>query len=176
MADGYLEGRGSGADGRHKGAGVEGSAHIGTGRGTDTPGRTPAMPGIRVLVVDDDRVDRIALRRALAQAGVHEFLEAEAVLPAIHLLTAERFDCVFLDYNLPDGDGLTFLRGVRAAGIAVPVVMLTGQQDGRIASQLAGASAADYIAKSDLTPARLLQALRRALPARGSGGSGPHHG
>lgn len=134
------------------------------------------MSGIRVLVVDDDRVDRIALRRALAQAGVHEFREAEAVLPAIGLLTAEPFDCVFLDYNLPDGDGLTFLRGVRAAGIAVPVVMLSGQQDRRIAAELAGAGAADYIAKSDLTPARLLQALRRALPARVPGGSGSHHG
>jgi DNA-binding NtrC family response regulator len=103
-------------------------------------------------VVDDDRVDRIALRRALAQAaGVHEFREADAVLPAIGLLTAESFDCVFLDYNLPDGDGLTFLRGVRAAGIAVPVVMLTGQRDRRIAAQLAEAGAADYIVKADPT-------------------------
>lgn len=153
----YGAGQGGGARGRRKAA--EGSAR-----------REPAARTIRVLVVDDDRVDRLALRRALAEAaGVHEFREADAVLAAIDLLTAERFDCVFLDYNLPDGDGLTFLRGVRAAGISVPVVMLTGQQDDQIAAQLAESGAADYIDKSDLTPARLLQALRRAIPA-GEGG------
>lgn len=179
MTDGSLAGQGSGAGGVGAGPGVEARVPEGPLPGANGSGRAPdpAMTGIRVLVVDDDRVDRIALRRALAEAAdVHEFREAEAVLPAIGLLAAEPFDCVFLDYNLPDGDGLTFLRGVRAAGIAVPVVMLTGQQEGRIAALLAGAGAADYIAKSDLTPARLLQALRRALPARGAGGPGPHHG
>lgn len=161
MADEYRAGQGGDA-------GVEGGAQGRAVPGADGRGQAPepAMPGIRVLVVEDDAVDRIALRRALAQAtDVHEFREAEAVLPAIALLAAEPFDCVFLDYNLPDGDGLTFLRGVRAAGIAVPVVMLTGQQDGRVAGQLAQAGAADYIDKSDLSTPRLLQALRRAVPA-----------
>lgn len=144
--------------------------------------RDAVVPGtaaraLRVLVVDDDQVDRMALRRVLSQAaGVHEFREADAVLPAIDLLTVEALDCVFLDYNLPDGDGLTFLRGLRAAGIAVPVVMLTGQRDDAVAAQLAEAGAADYIDKSDLTPARLLQALRRALPTRDPGGSRHPHG
>jgi CheY-like chemotaxis protein len=140
----------------------EESGGAGNGRrGTNRRGAA----GIRVLVVDDDQVDRIAVRRALAQAGVHRVREAEAVLPAIALLTGHAFDCVFLDYHLPDGDGLTFLRGVRAAGISVPVVMLTGQQDPRVAAQLARSGAADYVGKSDVSPARLLQALRRALPA-----------
>ena len=164
MADGYLAGQGSDAGG----TGAKDGARGGAVPRADGPGRAPepAVAGIRVLVVDDDQVDRMALRRALARAAdVHEFREAEAVLPAIGLLTALPFDCVFLDYNLPDGDGLTFLRGVRAAGVAVPVVILTGQQDGRVAQQLAQAGAADYIDKSDLTPARLLQALRRAIPA-----------
>jgi CheY-like chemotaxis protein len=122
---------------------------------------------LRVLVVDDDGVDRMALRRALAQTGTApEVGEADAVLAAIDLLTAEAFDCVFLDYNLPDGDGLTFLRGLRAAGIDIPVVMLTGQQDDRVAAQLGESGAADYIDKAELTPARIVESLRRALPGR----------
>lgn len=131
------------------------------------PGSTrPGGPGpLRVLVVDDDEVDRMALRRALARTGLAlEVSEAEAVLHAIGLLGTERFDCVFLDYNLPDGDGLTFLLGVRAAGIGVPVVILTGQQDERIAARLNESGAADYIPKGELTPARLAESLRRALP------------
>jgi len=125
----------------------------------------PGTPTLRVLVVDDDQVDRMAVRRALAQTGrALEVSEAEGVLPAIDLLGTERFDCVFLDYNLPDGDGLTFLLGVRAAGISVPVVMLTGQQDENIAARLTESGAADYIPKGELTPARLTESLRRALP------------
>lgn len=120
---------------------------------------------MRLLVVDDDRVDRIAVRRTLAQTGIAMHVgEADAVLPAIDLLGSEHFDCVLLDYNLPDGDGLTFLRGLRTAGLATPVVMLTGQQDASITSQLAEAGAADYIPKAELTAARLLESLRRALP------------
>lgn len=122
-------------------------------------------PTIRVLVVDDDQVDRIALRRALVQTGIGmEFSESDAVLTAIEMLATAPFDCVFLDFNLPDGDGLTFLRGLRAAGISTPVVMLTGQQDEKVPAMLIRAGAADYIAKEALTPARLLESLRRVLP------------
>jgi DNA-binding response OmpR family regulator len=96
--------------------------------------------------------------------GGVEVREAGAVLPAIDLLAAEAFDCVLLDFNLPDGDGLTFLRGVRAAGIATPVVMLTGQQDERIQADLVASGAADYIPKGDLTPLRLRESLRHAVP------------
>ncbi|HLL83891.1 MAG TPA: response regulator [Longimicrobium sp.] len=122
---------------------------------------------LRILVVDDDGVDRLALRRALAHTGMApEVTEADAVLAAIGLLTAEAFDCVFLDYNLPDGDGLTFLRGLRAAGIEIPVVMLTGQQDDRVAAQLGESGAVDYVDKAELTSARMVESLRRALPGR----------
>jgi two-component system response regulator FixJ len=65
-------------------------------------------------------------------------------------------DRVFLDYDLPDGDGLTFLRGVRAAGIAVPIVVLRGQRDGRLAAQLASAGAADSIPRSGRMPSLLI--------------------
>lgn len=122
---------------------------------------------LRILVVDDDGVDRKALRRALAQTGTApEVGEADAVLAAIDLLTAEEFDCVFMDYNLPDGDGLTFLHGLRAAGIDIPVVMLTGQQDDRVAAQLGESGAADYVDKAELTPDRVVESLRRALHGR----------
>ena len=142
------------------------------GRGAE-PRRGPRKGGpersvagaMRLLVVDDDRVDRMAVRRALVRTGIAPHVEeADAVLPAIDLLGSEHFDCVFLDYNLPDGDGLTFLRGLRSAGLSTPVVMLTGQQDESITAQLVEAGAADYVPKAELPPARLMASLRRALP------------
>lgn len=123
----------------------------------------------RVLVVDDDQVDRLAVRRHLSAIGGEiEVAEAEGVLDAIGKLTAGQFDCVLLDFNLPDGDGLTFLRGMRNAGFSVPVIMLTGQDDPGVAADLMLAGAADYIAKESLSPERLGQSLRAALhPAAG---------
>ena len=118
----------------------------------------------RILVVDDDRVDRMAVRRHLSRVpGEVAVEEADGVLAAIERLAGEPFDCVVLDYNLPDGDGLTFLRGLRSAGLEVPVVMITGQQDAGVASDLIQAGAAGYIPKAQLSPTLLLAALRRAL-------------
>lgn len=127
-----------------------------------------AGPPLRVLVVDDDRVDRMAVERHLAATGAAVAVEeAEGVMDAIERLTAGRFDCVFLDYNLPDGDGLTFLRGLRNAGLSVPVVMLTGQADPEVAADLIAAGAADYVPKTALSPERLLRSLRSLRPDGG---------
>ena len=115
-----------------------------------------------MLVVDDDRVDRIALTRALSQTGFDVTAgEADGVLAAIDLLARESFDCVLLDYNLPDGDGLTFLRGIRGAGISTTVIMITAQPDAAVATDLVEAGAADYIPKALFTPGLLAQTLVR---------------
>jgi DNA-binding response OmpR family regulator len=114
--------------------------------------------------VDDDQVDRITVRRHLARSGLRaDVAEAEGVLEAIEKLTTEHFDCVLLDFNLPDGDGLTFLRGLRNAGVSVPVVMLTGQLDPGIAVSLMLAGAADYIPKDALSARRLRESVGAAL-------------
>jgi CheY-like chemotaxis protein len=124
---------------------------------------------VRVLVVDDDLVDRMAVRRHLAGiGGTVEVTEAESVLEAISKLTDTPFDCVLLDFNLPDGDGLTFLRGMRTAGVSVPVIMLTGQASESVAVDLMVAGAADYIPKAQLSSERLLSSIRKVVsPAQG---------
>lgn len=117
-----------------------------------------------VLIVDDDQVDRMVVRRYLAALSPWISMdEADGVLAAIDRLAADRFDCVLLDYNLPDGDGLTFLRGLRTAGIEVPVVMLTGQEDAGVARDLMLAGAAVYLSKNRLSSEELLSAIREAI-------------
>ena len=119
-----------------------------------------------MLVVDDDRVDRLTLIRALQQTEFDVTVgEAEGVIAAIDLLAVEPFDCVLLDYNLPDGDGLTFLRGLRGAGISTTVIMITGQPDSSVAIELMEAGAADYIPKALFTPGMLSQTLQRLFGA-----------
>ncbi|MEG3857619.1 response regulator [Microcoleus sp. herbarium12] len=154
----------------------------------------------KILIVDDDEVDRMAVKRALKSAGVSvEVIEAEDCADALAKLSVTqkftpgaqlskqdksqdlsevdgpenslvlnqifdcKFDCVFLDYRLPDGDGLTLVRNVRQAGIKVPLIVLTGQGDEQIAVELMKAGASDYIAKNKLSSESLSRSLFNAL-------------
>ncbi len=118
---------------------------------------------LHILVVDDDDLDRMAVRRAL-RGGRPEVLLSEATeaREALKRLSTERFDCVLLDLQLPGMSGLEVLRQVRAAGVHTPVVMLTGHGDEQTAVELMKAGASDYIPKAALDPVRLRQSLSHA--------------
>lgn len=124
----------------------------------------PREASIHVLVVDDDILDRMAVRRALARSGVDVSIdEATGAVDALSVVPRSDFDCVFLDYHLGDGNGLSVLRGIRGAGLDVPVVMLTSQGDEAVAVELMKAGAADYIVKSALTPEHVGRSLLYAV-------------
>jgi signal transduction histidine kinase len=119
---------------------------------------------LRILLVDDDHVDRMAVKRLLKQAGLAgEVIERPDRESALDAVRQQRFDCVLLDYRLPRTDGVALLRELRAAGDDVPVVALTGQGDEEVAVELMKAGAADYLNKNGLTSERLERSLRYAL-------------
>jgi signal transduction histidine kinase len=119
---------------------------------------------LSILLVDDDTVDRMAVRRALTKAGVRmELSEVEDCESAIAALNNNSYDCVFLDYHLPDQDGLTLIQRVRRAKIKVPLIVLTCQGDEQIAVELMKAGATDYLSKSRVSPEILAQVLRNAI-------------
>ena len=120
--------------------------------------------GLKILVVDDDDVDRMAVRRALKASGLEASVtEAEDAASALTRLSKEHFDCTLLDYRMPGSDGLDVVRQARDKGILVPFIMLTGFGDEQTAVELMKAGAADYIPKSSLTPERLALSLRGVL-------------
>ncbi|SCZ49637.1 diguanylate cyclase [Thiohalomonas denitrificans] len=123
---------------------------------------------LTVLVVDDDECDRIAMHRALARtspgAEVHDVGSQRS---ALSLLSERPFDCAFVDYQLPDGDGLTLLRNALARGITTPIVMFTGLGGEALAVEALQGGAVDYLSKSELTTERLRRCLGRvARPGR----------
>ena len=101
------------------------------------------MLPLRVLLVDDDEVDRLAVKRLFKQAGLNatfeECVEPERVIPSVN---QGAFDCILLDYRLPRTDGLTLLRTLRSSGVTLPVVVLTGLGDEEVAVELMKAGAA----------------------------------
>jgi PAS domain S-box-containing protein len=119
---------------------------------------------LRILIIDDDEVDRMIARRALNAAKVGGyFAEAADAKTGIQLLAEEAFDVALLDHALPDMDGLTALRAIRAAGITTPVILLTGQGDERLAVEMMRAGASDYLSKTRLSRDLLSHSVRNAV-------------
>jgi DNA-binding NarL/FixJ family response regulator len=120
---------------------------------------------LSVLLVDDDEVDRLALRRALDKAGLGDLsiVEAERARDAFTHITSTSFDCAFFDFRLPDRDGVALLRDVRAAGVRTPVIVLTGFGDEQTVLDAMKAGATDYVAKSAVSPDRIGQVVRSAV-------------
>src|SRR4028119_1403566 len=119
---------------------------------------------IKILVVEDDEVDRMAVRRALKTAGLSvEMIAAIDCKSAISTLNEQSFECVLLDYRLPDGDGLHLVQEIRSSGSKVPLVVLTGQGDEQIAVELMKSGASDYLSKSKLSPETLSRSVRNAV-------------
>jgi two-component system response regulator MprA len=121
---------------------------------------------VRILVVDDDRAVREALRRTLSLAG-YEVQLAEDGEQALELILQAVPEAVVLDIGLPGIDGLEVCRRVRLMGSRVPILMLT-ERDAvadRIDDLDVGAD--DYMVKPfdiDELKARLRALLRRANP------------
>jgi signal transduction histidine kinase len=128
-----------------------------------------AAERLRVLVVDDDELDRRAVRRALTRSGLEtaDIVEAADAGTAIRLLTTPNegapISCVLLDYDLAGDTGVDVLKAMRDSSTPVPVVMLTGQSDPLMAAASIKAGATDFLTKDLITPERLEQAVRAAI-------------
>lgn len=122
---------------------------------------------LRILLAEDDPETRQFVERGLREQG-HNVLAAERGEDALHLGLTEALDVIVLDRMLPGLDGLGVLKRLRAAEIAVPVLMLTAL--GRIEDRVDGlqAGADDYLVKpfafSELA-ARVQALARRRAPA-----------
>ena len=120
---------------------------------------------MRILVVEDEPTLRAQLVAAITAAG-HTVEAAADGRQAHYLGDVEAFDAVVLDLGLPMLDGLSVLRQWRAAGRAMPVLILTARSSWQEKVQGIDAGADDYLAK----PFHMeeLLARLRALLRRGS--------
>jgi signal transduction histidine kinase/CheY-like chemotaxis protein len=120
------------------------------------PTRTDEL--VRILVVDDDEVDRMTIRRHLESLDV-VIDELEDATDIVDRVRAGAYGCIILDHALPRETGLDVLARLRGAGLETPVLAITGA-DEAVGAALVAAGATDFLPKSDLTPLRLAGRLR----------------
>ena len=131
-----------------------------------------AMRPARILVVEDSEFFRQLLVSALGSAGYDVTVAASAGTALRRRDAGEQFDLLLSDIEMPDMDGITFARLLRAGGpwAGLPMVALSSHSGPDQMRQARQAGFTDYIAKFDR--ASLLASLRRCLAAHVIGESG----
>jgi two-component system cell cycle response regulator len=79
------------------------------------------------------------------------------------MLRAERFDVVLLDYMLPDGNGVDFMRVLKGLDRDIPVIMITGQGSETLASTSIQEGAFDYIPKNMVNEKSLVRSIHNTI-------------
>ncbi|HEY3197004.1 MAG TPA: diguanylate cyclase [Nitrospirales bacterium] len=124
------------------------------------------MPAFRILIVDDEPavldVLSSTLRSQLIGSQVDKASTAET---ALQLIGQTEYDTIISDIHLPDMDGLTLLKNVRALCAETPTILITGLDDQELAIQALRLGAYDYIRKP-LEMDYLLASVNRAIKMR----------
>ncbi|MGD1806035.1 response regulator [Dapis sp. BLCC M126] len=120
---------------------------------TNTP--EVLLPRITILLLDDSEVDRLTYIRYLKSDSHHTYriIEAETLEEGIEMWELEEPNIALVDVNLPDGDGLEFLEAIATnyPKDQLPVIILTGVGDERVAVRVMKLGAAEYLVKGDIT-------------------------
>lgn len=125
---------------------------------------------LSILLIDDDEVDRMRVRRFLSETpdGWARIDEAATLEKGRAKLTCNAYDCVLLDRNLPDGDGMDFLAALRQVSDMLPAIVLqTVEDDESLGMRALELGAQDYLVKSQFDAPLLWKAVRHAIQRHG---------
>ncbi|MCS7293920.1 MAG: response regulator [Chloroflexota bacterium] len=100
----------------------------------------------KVLIVDDAAFMRMRTSKLLMEAG-YEVIQAENGLEAIQKYRETRPDAVLLDITMPEMDGLTALKEIKAIDANAKVAMLTALGQQQIVLEAVKAGAKDFLVK-----------------------------
>lgn len=105
---------------------------------------------MKILIVDDSQTMRNIIKRVLVDTmGIpaENIGEASDGIEAYSLIQNERFDLYTVDWNMPNMDGLQFLKKVRAGGDTTPIIMVTTEAERARVVTAITAGANNYVVK-----------------------------
>ena len=122
---------------------------------------------VKVLIVDNSEKDRSIYRHYIQADATtnYQILESDNIKEALILWRSHNPDIMLLDFNLLDGNGIDLLE-IISSGIVdpkLPVIMLTGYEDGIAAANAIKLGAADYLIKDEISAVSLRRSMHRLL-------------
>ncbi len=102
---------------------------------------------MKILLVDDSRTIRNIQKNIFAKLGHETIVEAADGVEGLKQVEAESPELIILDWNMPNMDGITFLKTLRAQGNKTPVIMCTTESEKSRVIQAIQAGASNYVVK-----------------------------
>ncbi|MDA7742462.1 EAL domain-containing protein [Francisellaceae bacterium] len=128
------------------------------------------MAEIKVLLIDDNPDDRVLYRRLLSKSdALYDIRETGDASQALAMLEEDMPDCIILDYAMPEMNGMEFITQLKAHPplASIPVLMLTGQGDEKLAAEAIKSGALDYLVKSQVTVDNFHQSIVNTIEKGG---------
>lgn len=120
----------------------------------------------KILIVEDDRVSRATYRRKIESFTnqTWDVVECATGEDGLKLCSEHYFDCILLDYLLPDLDGIAFLERLsEQSKRVIPVIMLTGEREEGLGTKALRMGAQDFLIKGTFNKELLCQCILNAI-------------
>jgi diguanylate cyclase (GGDEF)-like protein len=123
-----------------------------------------------VLIVDDNLADRMLFSELIDRGADYaqgELLQAESCEEAQLLLEKYQPSCCLIDYMMPGANGSEFIKSIRQEdqNRHVPIIMMTGEGDEKVAVDIMRSGAQDYLIKGEITKELLNHSIKSAIQA-----------
>ncbi|MBB3167337.1 two-component system response regulator [Simiduia aestuariiviva] len=121
---------------------------------------------MRILLIDDDIVDRMSITRSLKATQENYYIDAaESASSAREKISAQDYDVILLDYLLPGINGVEFILEIKQLieNKNTAIVMISNMDDENLAIECLRAGAQDFILKSGINPIMLKMAIAKSV-------------
>ncbi len=118
----------------------------------------------KVLVVDDSSTIRRIVKNTLERIGYPDVVEAENGIDALTKLKEGDIELVMTDWNMPEMDGITLVKSIRASDKfgAVPIIMVTTEAEKNEVMEAMQLGVNDYVVKP-FTPDILKEKIQKVM-------------
>ena len=126
---------------------------------------SPSAASIKILVVEDDTIDRTSMQRLLSKSSlkISKLEFADTFASALRKLTETNFDVILLDLNLPDNFGMDTLIKINEKYSAGAIVVVTGDSNEELGLQAVGKGAQEYLVKGSFNIYTLAKSINYAI-------------
>ncbi len=120
---------------------------------------------LSILIVEDVQADADLIIEILSEMNVNpqHIMHVETIAQAINCMPSVKVDAILLDLRLPDAVGIQCVNAIRELTYDIPIVVLTGLEDEKLAIACIEAGAQDYLSKQEIKAQNLKRSINYAI-------------